>query len=257
VAQVPGTQAEAPTTQTPEPYPPSPEAGGLTAPPPLEDDQLKEEKPKTETEKKLGEADEKDAGRPIQWFYAEVEGGFQHVGLETFEVDENQLTAGFVQSTASGGFVGTSIGAKLFSFVTLGPRFRIGFFPDFQMFSIGGEVGLRIPIGMFEPAFSLGAGYTALGSFSDAVGGVDDAISIRGADVRVAGGLDIFVTDFFAVGFGASWEFLALFRPGVDIGSLNMQQQQELDEAQEQALAAEGSGFGSAINLLARVGLHL
>jgi hypothetical protein len=237
-------------------YPPSPSTGGLTAPPPMEAEKPPEP-PKTPTEQELDKTKEEDSGRGPTWFYLDVEGGFQHIGLETFEIDrqESQLTAGFVESSASGGYVGMGLGARIF-FITIGPRGRIGFFPDWQLFSIGGELGFRIPIGIFEPNFSLGAGYTALGSFSGALEGVGDAISIRGFDVRVAGGLDIFVTNFLALGFGASWEFLGLTRPGVSLDELDPEQQQNVNEAQASALAAEGSGFGSAITITARVGFH-
>ncbi len=209
------------------------------------------------TEQDLEEAKEEDSERGLSWFYVDVEGGFQHVGLQTFEVEEETLTAGFVESTASGGYVGGGFGLRLFV-VTLGPRVRVGFFENWQLFSVGGELGLRIPIGRVEPAFSLGAGYSALGSFSGAVQGVNDSISIRGFDLRVAGMLDIFVTPVFSIGGGASWEFLGLTRPGVDLSSLSEQEQQDLeaDEARRKVLEAEGSGYGSAVTITARLGLH-
>jgi hypothetical protein len=245
-----------PTTPPPEP---GPSAGGLTAPPPIEPD-APAAQPSSETEQKLKESEEEDAGRGLSWFYVEAEGGFQHVGLETFAIDRNPsqgtVSAGLVPSKASGGYVGAGLGVQLV-FITIGPRFRVGFFPDYQLFSIGGELGFRIPIGIVEPAFSIGGGYAAMGSFSGAVTGANDAISIRGGYGRIQGGVDFFVTNTFAIGVGASWEFLALTRPGVDPASLSQAQQDNLNDAQQQALAAEGSGYGSSVNIGARVGFHL
>ena len=242
-----------PAEQPPQPQPPTeppPAAGGLEAPPPIDP---QKQPPPTETEKQLEESKEKDSERGLSWFYIEAEGGYQHVGLETFEVDESALTAGFVETTANGGYLGAALGARIFV-LTIGPRFRVGFFPDWQLFSVGGEIGLRFQIGIIEPFFTLGAGYTALGNFADA-NSVSEAIAIRGADGRVLGGVDFFVTEILAIGVGASWEFLALTRPGIDITTLS-DQGQSLDANQQAVLSAEGSGYGSAFSIGARIGLH-
>ena len=138
----------------------------------------------------------------------------------------------------------------------VGPRLRIGFFPDYRVFSVGGEVGLRIPIGFVEPTLSIGAGYTAVGTFTDL--SFDDDISIEGFDVRIAGGLDFFVHDNVSLGAGASWEVIGLTRPGVDVSQLSQEEKdaQNIDQASEDALAAEGSAFGSIVSITARLGLH-
>jgi hypothetical protein len=213
-----------------------------------------QEPPPSDTEKKLDESKEEDSERGLSWFYVDVEGGFQHVGLETFEVDEADLTAGFVDSSASGGFIGVGLGARIFV-LTVGPRFRVGFFENWQMFSIGGELGLRFQLGIVEPYFNLGAGYTALGNFTAGLDQLSDQINIRGVDARITGGLDVFVTKIFAIGFVASWEFLALTRPGVDLASLGAEQD-NIEEQRKQVLAAEGSGYGSAVSIGAKLGLH-
>jgi len=233
------------------PPPPPPSAGGLTAPGPV-DPSAQQPGP---TENDLDEAKEDDSERGLSWFYVEVEGGFQHIGLETFEVEEEQLTAGFVESEASGGYVGLGLGVHLVV-VQLGPRLRLGFFPDYRVFSVGGEFGLRIPISFVEPTLTIGAGYTGLGTFTDL--SFDDDISIEGFDVRIAGGLDFFVHDNVSLGAGASWEFIGLTRPGVDVSKLSEAEkdEQNIDQAREDALAAEGSAYGSIISITARLGLH-
>ncbi len=116
-----------------------------------------------------------------------------------------------------------------------------------------------------EPYFTVGGGYAAIGSFSpdqidslseQVLNDVKDEISIDGGYARVVGGLDIFVVDFLSIGVGASWEALGLTRKGVSLTSLDPSTVTTLSEARQQALAADGSGWGSAVNLSARVGLH-
>jgi len=82
-------------------------------------------------------------------------------------------------------------------------------------------------------------------------------VNIDGFNLRLGGGLDIFVTDFFSIGGVFSWEFLAMTRPGVDPGTVaQLQASQQVDQAQADILAAEGSGYGTSITIGARLGLH-
>ncbi len=235
----------------PQPMPTGPSVGGLQPPPPIDPAQSEQPNP---TEQDLDEAEKDDSGRGLTWFWIEAEGGFQHVGLETFKVDESNLTAGFVPSEASGGYVGAGLGAR-FVFLTIGPRGRIGFFDNWQLYSIGGELGFRFPVSIVEPHFEFGGGYAALGSLSDALGGTDNAAGVDGAYGRISGGLDFLIGSFFQLGLGASWEFMALTRPGIGLDAVNAQPQAaNLDEGRKQLLAAEGSGVGSAITISAKTG---
>ncbi len=247
-APEPGTAPE----PAPPPAPAGPTSGGLQAEPPLAE--LGDER--NDTEKALDASEKKDTGRGLTWFWIEAEGGFQHVGLETFEVDQSNLTAGLVPTEASGGYVGLGLGARLL-FLTIGPRGRVGFFENWQLYSVGGELGFRFQVGIVEPHFELGGGYAALGSLTDALGGVPDASRVDGGYGRVSGGLDFLVGSVLTLGLGASWEFMALTRPGIGLDAINRQPEAEsLDDAEKQALAAEGSGFGSAITISAKVGLQ-
>ena len=262
----PGTLPPAPG-QPPQPYeppPPAPQpsgpsAGGLYAPPPVD----AQAPPPNETEQDLDESKEDDSERGLTWFWIDVEGGFQHVGLETFDVDESNLTGGLVSTEASGGFVGAGLGAQLL-FLRLGPRFRVGFFPDWQMFSIGGELGFRIPIGILDLHVDLGGGYTALGSVGGALTAQADAVTISGPYFRVGGGLDFFIGDIVSLGPFAHWEIMGLTRPGVDPADIQAAQsgdpppecETDPDAARECALTAEGSGVGTAVTIGLKLGLN-
>jgi hypothetical protein len=191
-----------------------------------------------------------------------VEGGFQHVGLQTFNVDEENFTAGFIETTATGPVIGAGVGARLL-FITLGVRGRLGLLDAWQFFTVGGELGFRFPLGNLEPHFELGGGYAAVGSFSDSVLGGTAAteVSIRGFYARPSAGIDYFITPVFSIGASANWEFMAMTRPGLSPTAVTeIEQSPTLDNLQRQRanlLALEGSGYGSAVTITGVLGLHL
>ncbi|MBW2528951.1 MAG: hypothetical protein JRI23_32545 [Deltaproteobacteria bacterium] len=214
--------------------------------------------PPSETEKHLDESEEDDSGRGLTWFWIDAEGGYQYVGLESFTVDEESLSAGFEKSDAHGGYVGAGLGFQLL-FLRIGPRFRVGFFDEWQIYSLDGELGFRIPVGPVEPHFEIAAGYTALGSLTGFLADVPDAVHIDGFNVRVGGGLDIFLSEYFSIGGVFSWEFMGLTRPGLDpatVQQLEAEAQTDAESARAELLAAEGSGYGTSITIGGRLGLH-
>jgi hypothetical protein len=110
-------------------------AGGLAPPPPLTDANAgagaagpgTPPPSSADIRGDLDDSKDKDSGRGLSWFWVEVQGGFEHLGLQTFNVDEQALTAGLVKTSASGGVLSAGIGAQLI-FLTLGVRGRMGFF---------------------------------------------------------------------------------------------------------------------------------
>lgn len=242
--------ASAPTAAGPDPNLPS--AGGLTAPGPMAPEQPP---PAGETQAHLDASASEDSGRGLTWFWLDVDGGFQHVGLETFKADRASLTAGMVPTKASGGYVGAGLGLQLLYF-RIGPRARVGFFDNWQMVSVGGEVGLRIPLGAFEPHLEFGGGYVSLGNLQEGgLAAVADKAEISGAYGRIGAGFDIFVGKVISVGPFASLDVMGLKRPGVSVSELDPGQANSLDEAQKTALALEGAGYGASVSIGGRLGL--
>jgi len=255
LAQGTGAPAD-PAAQPPQnPYG-SMQAGGLAPPPPMST-----APPPTsgQTAGKLDEAKDKDAGRGLEWVWLNVEGGFSHVGLQTFNVDEENFTAGFTSTSASGGMIGAGLGMRLI-FFTLGARGRIGFYKDWQIFSAGGELGFHVPLGRVEPHLSFGGGYAGLGSIQGVVDGAADAISIRGFYVRATGGLDVYITPVLSLGLGVSWEVLGLTRPGLSPDEITKLKANpnlsDLQRARADLLALEGSSYGSSLAVTGVLGLH-
>jgi hypothetical protein len=248
---VPSIAAAQPMTPgTPPGAPNLPSTGGLTAPPPLEEEAAD---PRLQG---AAPSEAADSGRGLTWFWLDAEGGFQHLGLETFDVDKSNLTAGLVPTEASGAFVGAGLGVQLL-FLRIGPRGRIGFFDDWRMYSVGGEIGLRLPLGFLEPHAELGGGYVAFGSLADSPFDVlADKAQIHGGYGRVGGGLDFYLGKVFSLGPFASWEFMGLKRPGVALSDLDPSRVGSLSDAQKTAASLEGSGYGSSVSVGGRVGLN-
>jgi hypothetical protein len=245
----------------PSPYAPTMQAGGLAPPPPMDETTAQTPSTPTPPEKTEDEDDDdEDSGRGLSWVWFNVEGGFQHVGLQTFNIDEENFTAGFIENTATGAAIGAGLGIRLL-FITVGARGRLGLLDNWQYLTIGGELGFRFPLGNLEPHFELGGGYAAVGSFSDSVlGNAVREVSIRGFYARPSAGVDYFITPVFSVGASASWEFMAMTRPGLSATAItDIEQNPTIDDVRKQKanlLALEGSGYGSAVTITGVLGLH-
>lgn len=232
------------------------QAGGLAPPGPMTPPAAP---PPSEsaTEQQLEKSKEQDSGRGLEWVYLNAEGGFEQVGLQTFNVDKQNFSAGFFDTSASGGVLGAGLGVRLL-FLTLGGRARLGLFKSWQLFSAGGELGIHIPLGNFEPRVELGGGYVGLGNVSSNI--ADTSVSIRGFYARVGGGLDYYITPVFSVGGAVSWELMGLTRPGVSVDQVAKIKASvaasDPKAAQADALALDGTSYGSALAITGVLGLH-
>jgi hypothetical protein len=253
----PGQPVPAPGQPAPSPYPADVQAGGL-APPPATTTTTSPAPVPTKTEKELDEAKKKDSKRGLEWFWLNAEGGFSQVDLKTFQGNED-FTFGFVPTQATGATVGAGLGVRLLV-LTIGARGRIGFFDPWQMFTVGGEIGIHIPLGRVEPHFELGGGYAALGSVRGLAQGATDAISIAGGYGRISGGVDVYLTPWFSVGLLVSGDFLAMVRPGLSLPQIDsIKADPNLSDAQRLAadgLGLEGSSYGTAWGATGVLGLH-
>jgi hypothetical protein len=213
------------------------QAGGLTPPPP------QEETESAKTEENLEQADKEDSGRGLEWVHLDVEGGVEHLGLET--IHSNNLVPSTVETTATGPVFGAGLGFRLI-FITVGARFRYAHFSQYDLWTLGAELGLRIPLGSLEPYFVLGGGYAALGSFTASDFGQDTSqVAIHGFNVRGGGGLDYYVTPVFSIGANLTAELLALARPGFSSAA-----------AGTTVSIPDGSSVGMGVALTGVLGLH-
>jgi len=256
----PSWQPPPPATQPPPPaYPPNLQAGGLTPPPSTTTAPPPPAGAPNQTEKDLDKAQKEDSKRGLEWFWLNVEGGFSYVDMRTFVVDDKDFTAGFLPTQSIGGVVGAGLGVRLI-FLTIGARGRVGFYDPWNMFTVGGEIGIHIPLGKLEPHFELGGGYAALGNVNGLLKGSTDAISISGGYGRLSAGLDIFATPWLSIGFLASGDFLALVRPGLtgaQIAAIKADPKiNDIQRAAADGFGTEGSSFGLAGGATLVAGLH-
>lgn len=172
-------------------------AGGMNAPKALGETG----DTRSKIERELEESDERDSGRGLQYFWLSADVGFQAMSLNALR--DGGLIASGEPSGASGLAFGAGAGARLLYF-SLGARFQYGNFSEFTPWSVLGEGALRVPLGKFEPFGLIGVGYTKVSGLSGSVGG---------ADVRLGGGLDYYLSDSFSVGAQASGDLFFLSGP--------------------------------------------
>jgi hypothetical protein len=232
----PGTSAS-PQGPYGQERPSSLQAGGLTAP---------ESEPDPEhraTEQQLERAEAEDSGRGLEFVYLNVEFGVEHLDLQLLSANDLVDTA-VVETSQTGLVYGAGLGLR-FVYITAGARFRFADFSAWQLWTLNGEVGLRIPIGNLEPFITAGAGFASLGAL-----GIPEAdVDITGYNVRLGGGVDYYVTPVFSVGAAATAEILGLTRSGVSPSALP-------GGGAGSVYAADGSGVGLGVTGTLLLGLH-
>lgn len=256
-AAPPGAAAPGAALGTPAPSPfGGMNAGGLTPPPPAtEADGGSGATPPSDTDATLDAAKEEDSGRGLTWFWLEAGGGLEHIGLATIDSSSDSACEGQSGGCIAGageeppslaftsGMVEGGLGARLL-FFTVGARGRLGFFDGFDLARVGGELGVRIPIGIIEPRINVGGGYAVLMNVSSPLEGAD--LTENGYYARLGGGLDLFLANNFALGGDVTGDLIGL---GRDIQTVQ-------GDAGPVTIPGRSSvGLGVAIGLHA--GLHL
>jgi hypothetical protein len=248
-----GSVARAQSPQNPS-YPSGPSPYTAPAPPPLEAGGLRPpasvtpEPGESETIRRLDRAEREDAGRGLEYFWVDVDAGYQYLSLQAFH-DDSLLDGSLIEDSGSGFEVGVGAGVRLI-FVTLGARLRLAQLADWTLWTLGGEVALHLPMGALEPSFTLGVGYAALGTpKADGLpSGFDaDEVDVSGVDARLGANLDYYVNPLLSVGARGSFEALALWRSGAA---------ELADVPGAESYAHDGSGVGFGVTLSAAVGLH-
>jgi hypothetical protein len=234
----------------PSPYaPPTPtqlETGGLrppssTAPPSATGE--------SETLRQLERAEREDAGRGLEFFWVDVEGGYEYLSLQGF--GSNALLDGdAVADAASCYALGAGAGVRLI-FVTLGGRFRLARSSAWDLYTLDAEIGVHLPFGALEPSFTFAAGYAALASLSaEGLSGFDPAlVSVSGVNARLGANLDYYVNPLLSFGARGSFEGLALWRNAAEQPAAAL-------AGAAATYARDGHGIGFGVTLSAAVGLH-
>ena len=228
------------------------QAGGLKPPEAVQPDASPTAA--TQTEAQLDRADKEDSGRGLEFAWLNAEVGPQYVGLQALKSD-NLVDGTLVESNGLGMGYGAGLGARLLAF-TFGARFRFGNFPDWQLWTLGAEAGMHIPLGRLEPYFSLGAGYASLGGFKPPEVSAYNP-SAHGFDLRGAAGLDFYLSNTFSVGANLSGDFLFLSRSASGALPLPEGASPEAQAANAFYGGQDGSGIGAGGMLSLVLGLHI
>jgi len=219
------------------------QAGGLKPPDAVQSDPSTAT-PSTRTDALLDRADKEDSGRGLEFVFLNAELGPQYLGLHTFKA--NGLVDGTeVKSKGAGMVYGAGLGVRYLAF-TMGARFRLGNFSDWQLWTLDAEAGMHIPLGRLEPYFTFAAGYASLGAFDKNLPVLPK--NAHGLDLRAACGVDYYLTNSFSVGGNVSADFLYLSRSSSVTAVL--------PNPASQAYTKDGSGIGAGATFSAVLGLH-
>jgi hypothetical protein len=190
--------------------PPPMQSGGLappskeTAPPPPPPPQL------SPTQVALEQAQERDSGRGLEFFYFEVEGGGEFASLDA--INKSGTLIPTTSSTSEfGPTFGVSSGLRLLYF-TVGPHFRFTHTNDWELWTLNLDFGWRVPLGRLEPHGEIGGGFAKLGHSADKIADVYKDVSVTGFDIRLGGGVDYFPSKVFSIGATVDVDFLRLSR---------------------------------------------
>ncbi|MEI9938150.1 MAG: hypothetical protein WDO69_13100 [Pseudomonadota bacterium] len=241
----------APVLAADEPAGSNLQAGGLKPPEAVQSDANPTKV--TQTEAELDRADKEDSGRGLEFAWLNAEVGPQYLGLEALKAN-NLVDSSQFDSKGVGMVYGAGLGVRLVAF-TLGARFRFANFSDWQLWTLGAEGGMHIPLGRIEPYFTLGAGYASLGGFKPVALSAADP-SAHGLDLRGAVGLDVYLSNTFSIGGNLSGDFLFLSRSasaGVPLPTGASQEEQHANAFYSQ----DGSGIGAGATLSVVLGLHI
>jgi hypothetical protein len=194
--------------------------------------------------------------QPTKTFvWTDVEGGVESLHLTTFNADFDRLLVGFAPSDVTGPTVGVGVGLR-FVFLTLGVRGRYATFATdttsptsgMQLWTLGPELGFRVPLGRVEPYLTFGANYATVSGIGDGVGGLPNGIDVHGLQAKAGFGVDWFVARHISLGGNLSGGVLALTRPGVSLSDLaTAQQVGTINEAKARILQANGSSVGADV----------
>lgn len=244
--------AEPPPPATPTPPGQGLEAGGLAPPQAVDERPSEPQNGQDATLQNLERADEEDTGRGLEFIWLNLEAGYGFVGLENLK-SSDLVDGSVVRKNQSGPVFGGALGVRLFV-LTFGARFRYSDLDEWRLWTLEGEAGLRVPLGMLEVYGMVGAGYASVDSFSenDFGSALNDAgIGIRGVGARVAGGVDVYLSDTFSLGANLGGDFLFLSRKAMKDADASM-----APATTEGIYAKSGSGIGSGFTATAVVGIH-
>jgi len=171
--------------------------------------------------------------------------------------DGKLLDPARVKSNGFGVMYDAALGVRLRE-ITLAVRYRSADFSDWQLWSLGGEAGMNLSFGRFEPYFGFGAGYASLSGMRADISRAATAlpapaVDIGGLNVRVNVGLSYYVSRWFSLGANLSGDAFFLSRKGDRLPRFSTT---DPNASPPFPYGIDGSGNGLGVALRLVLGLH-
>jgi hypothetical protein len=174
-------------------------------------------------------------------------------------VNEAEGRVGFVDTNALVPVVGAGAGVRL-SVVSIGPRLRLGRADEFDLWSVGGELSLRVPFSIFEPNLDLGGGQATIANIKDPSSVAQGIAPISGYYARIGGGIAVRPQRWLEVSARATWEFIGLAPSGASTAAFESIGRDVAigrhEQAWEKGRRLGGMGYGSALTFTAGLSMR-
>ena len=152
-------------------------------------------------------------GRAADILWIEGAFGYSYVNLVQFSHTEFLPQ---IDRYKGGGYMAALAAGVRLSFLMIGARGTLSSYEWFDLWSIGGEVHLRIPVAAVEPYARIGAGYAFVGQADYDVPEMSEQ-DVFGLMLDAGAGIDIYLDQIFAIGAGLDVAWLNLSRQRVDM----------------------------------------
>jgi hypothetical protein len=189
--------------------------------------------------RELDLADQADSGRGLEFFWLSGDVGAAYLDLAVSA--PGRLLPGLAES-GLGAAYGGGLGARLLYFTT-GARFRLINLGSYDVWTLGLELGARLPLGAFEPFGRVSAGY--LGVMRAETLGIP--LSAGGFFTRFSGGADYYISDAFSLGAEL----------GFSVGTVSRAAVLGVPADGPDALRENVSSLALGCELMMNVGFHL
>lgn len=188
--------------------------------------------------------DDDDDGGDSEIFWIDLDFGFSWVDLVRFNADN--FIPETEKTSATGYTTGLGLGFR-FAIVTVGARATLSSYTDFEVGTVGIDLGLRIPIPVIEPYIRGGLSYAWMGDADYEV--FDESVTeVTGLAASIGGGFDIYLHPRLSLGAGFDAVFLNLSRQKIDGGVVGMVGDVDVSET--------GDSVGFLLRATAHAGLH-
>jgi hypothetical protein len=202
------------------------------------------------------DAEDEDDGRGLDWLWLDAGAGITYANLAGFSAEN----LGVAHKDSFGPAFDVGFGVRIIV-ASLGLRARASLLDAFTLWQLGGEAGVRIPIGRVDLNILARGGYTFVGALtgralSSLVDAPDANVRVRGWYAGATLGFACFLHDAFSIGLDVTGDALVLRRPPVKLPADlpdEVRRQIETDPLYKES----GTSIGLGITGLMRLGVHL